>query len=400
MDDAQHYDRRTLLKGSLAAAGSAALAAGLPATAAAGRPGRGPQTARTRHRASGLRGRGIGYDTGFVYNTHPLTTHEPFDPQIVKHEMRVIRHALNCNAVRLWGGLQERLDIASTYAAQAGLEVWYGPFTTDLGPEEMLDFLAGAARHCERLRRRGNRVVLVLGAELSLFQKGFLPGETWQERVAFLTTPTNPDRLPTLQALPAKMNAFFAQAVPLVRERFGGPISYASLSYETIDWTPFDYVGADFYPNLIDGEYVGAASAVAALQSHGKPVVITEMGCPAYDGAAKIAGHASDAIAVFDEETGRVVGIRGDPVRDEAEQADYVTGLLRLLDAEGVDSAFPYSFASRQFPGEFDIASHGVVRILADGQTGETYPKMPWEPKQAFHDIADLYGKVCGRSGR
>lgn len=393
--EAHRYDRRTVLKGGLAAAGGAALGGGLSGSAAAGGPQERPAPAR-RHRASGLLHRGIVYDTGFVGHGRGGTTHEPFDPQVVKREMRLIRHELNCNAVRVWGGIRERLDVAATHAADAGLDVWYAPFTTDLTAEQMLGFLAAAAEHCERLRRRRSRVVLLLGAELSLFQKGFLPGETWQERVANLR-PTNPQLPQLLAELPGKMNAFFAEAAAVVRARFGGPISYASLAFERIDWTPFDYVCHDLYANLVDGEYAGAATALAALQSHGKPVVITEAGCPAYDGAAARAGHASDDILVWDEASGVPLAIRGDPVRDEAEQADYVVGLLRLLDAEGVEGAFPYSFASRHFRGELDIASYGIVRVLPLGELGHTYPRTEWEPKQAFHDLAAYYAACRGR---
>jgi len=341
------------------------------------------------HDGLGLRGRGVSYDVGFV--NKGTSTHEPFDPEIVKREMQVIREELHCNAVRVWGGVQERLKIAATHAANAGLEVWYSPFTTDLTAEQMLDFLAEAAEHCERLRTAGTDVVLVLGAELSLVQKGFFPGETWMDRLAFLT-PGNPELPPLVAQVPAKLDAFFGEAVPLVRARFGGRISYASLSFERIDWTPFDYVGYDLYPDLVDGEYVSAHAAVEALRAHGKPVAITELGLPAYRGAAAIAGRASDAIVEWDAATGMPAGLRGDPVRDEAEQADYVTGLLELLDRAGVDSAFVYTFASRHFRGEHDLASLGVVRVLREGETGTTFPGLPWEPKQAFRALAELYG--------
>lgn len=402
MGEGHRYDRRTVIRRTLAAASGAAIGGALPASAAAahghGHGGSGhPPGARPRRcRAAGLRGRGVVFDTGFVNGAS--TTREPFDPQVVKREMQLIRHELGCNAVRVWGGIQDRLEIAARHAAQAGLEVWYGPFTTDLTAQQMLAFLADAAERCERLRRSGSRVVLMLGAELGIFQKGFLPGETWQERVAALT-PTNPQLPQLLAELPAKLDAFFAQAVPLVRARFRGPISYASLAFERIDWSPFDYVGHDFYPNLVGGEYVGAADAIASLQSHGKPVVICETGCPAYEGAAARAGHASDAIVVWDEATGRPAAIRGDPVRDEGEQSEYLLGLLDLLDGEGVDSAFVYTLGSYHFRGEFDIASFGVARVLPEGDWGETYPGVPWEPKQAFHDLAARYTRHRGRRG-
>src|SRR5712692_4845868 len=177
-----------------------------------------------------MRGNGITYDTGF-FNAG-VSTHEPFDPGVVKREMRIIHDDLHCNAVRITGGNADRLEIAAIHAADASLEVWFSPFTCDLTTGELLDFLADCAERAERLRRQGAEVVFVTGAELSLFNKGFLPGDTLNERLELLTQPM---RLRELVAeVPARMNAFLGKAVTLVRERFGGKISYASLPFEGV----------------------------------------------------------------------------------------------------------------------------------------------------------------------
>jgi hypothetical protein len=42
------------------------------------------------------------------------------------------------------------------------------------------------ATAAERLRRRGAEVVFVAGAELSLMNKGFLPGDTQEDRLQLL----------------------------------------------------------------------------------------------------------------------------------------------------------------------------------------------------------------------
>jgi hypothetical protein len=49
-----------------------------------------------------MRGKGITYDTGFIIDG--VSTHEPFNPQVVKREMRIIRDDLHCNTVRITGG--------------------------------------------------------------------------------------------------------------------------------------------------------------------------------------------------------------------------------------------------------------------------------------------------------
>ncbi|MGZ3585062.1 MAG: abortive infection protein, partial [Ktedonobacterales bacterium] len=83
-------------------------------------------------------------------------------------------------------------------------------------------------------------------------------------------------------------------------------------------------------------------------------------------------------------------------IRDEQVQADYLMEVLRILDEEGVDGAFWFTFAAYGNPHhadpryDLDCASYGVVKIL-DGATGETYPAMPWEPKRSFYALANAY---------
>jgi hypothetical protein len=68
-----------------------------------------------------MRANGITYDAGFI--NADVSTHEPFDPAVVKREMRVIHDDLHCTAVRITGGDPDRLEVAAQHAAEAGLEV-------------------------------------------------------------------------------------------------------------------------------------------------------------------------------------------------------------------------------------------------------------------------------------
>jgi hypothetical protein len=47
--------------------------------------------------------------------------------------------------------------------------------------------------------------------------------------------------------VPARLNAFLAEASSAVRKQFGGAVTYASAPWEDIDWTPFDVVSVDAY---------------------------------------------------------------------------------------------------------------------------------------------------------
>lgn len=61
-----------------------------------------------------------------------------------------------------------------------------------------------------------------------------------------------------------------------MRERFRGKVTYASLTWEAVDWGPFDFVGVDHYRTAsTEDSYL---EMLWPSFSHGKPVVITELG--------------------------------------------------------------------------------------------------------------------------
>ncbi|WP_236795713.1 hypothetical protein [Amycolatopsis sp. GM8] len=321
-----------------------------------------------------MRAKGITYDTGFI--NLGTNTRDRFDPEVVEHEMRVIRDELRCTAVRVTGGDPDRLELAAKHAARLGLEVWFSPFTCDLTQDEMLDLLADCADRAERLRREGAEVVLVTGAELSLFNVGFLPGETCMDRIDALLKP-NPDLPRLLAGLPAQVNEFLGKAAALVRERFGGRITYASIPLERVDWAPFDFVAVDAYRSAdVAGQY---RHGIRTLVAQGKPVAITEFGCATYRGAADQGARGG---MILTDEGKR---LDGEYLRDEHEQATYLRELLDIFVDEGVDSAFANTFASYHLPHraepreDLDLASYGVVKVLEDGT---------WQRKAAFGALA------------
>src|SRR4051812_14407346 len=190
-----------------------------------------------------MRAYGINYDTGFI--NAGRTSREVFESPTVLRELQIIRDDLGFTAVRVTGGDPDRLETAARLAADLGLEVWFSPFTCDLSRDQMLALLADCAERAERLRTSGAPVVLVAGAELSLLNNGFLPGDRIGDRIALLSTP---DRLRGLiPRVPVLINEFLARAVPVVRERFGGEITYAAIPFENVDWSAFDIVSLDLY---------------------------------------------------------------------------------------------------------------------------------------------------------
>jgi hypothetical protein len=335
-----------------------------------------------------VRAFGITYDTGFT--GAGTTTREPFDPAIVGREMQIIRGDLCCDAVRITGGDRDRLETAARHAAGAGLEIWYSPFTNGLTQGELLDFLTDSAARAERLRRAGAEIVFLTGSEISLCTDGFLPGSTITERLA------DQQRFrAALPSLPAKINAFLTEATAVARAEFGGRIGYASLPAEGVDWTPFDVVATDAaYPSAQAAGQL--ADGLRALTAHGKPAAVTEFGCTTYRGAG--ASGQGDSVIEWDNHA-RPIGFTKPVVRDEQEQADYLTGLLSVFGQSAIDVAFVNTFARYDLPHregdddrDFDKASFGVVKVFDGGRTGTAYPGLPWEPKVAFHALAH-YGR-------
>ncbi|MEE6272412.1 hypothetical protein V2J56_03500 [Georgenia sp. MJ206] len=335
---------------------------------------------------------GVTYDTGFTNGG--TTTHEPFDPGVVAEEMRIIRNDLHADAVRITGGVAERLEIAAQHAAEAGLEVWYCPFTNDLTADELLDFLRDAAERAERIRQEGARIRFLTGSEVSIMTSGLLPGDTLTERAAVLADLTRLREF--LPAVQQRTRALLARAAADARERFGGPIGYASLPFEAVDWTLFDFIATD--GGYRDADNTDALPAtLATLTSQGMPAAVTEFGCTTFAGAAD-RGSRGEVIE-YDENTAQAVRLTEAVDRDEAEQARYLRELLDVYDEGGVDAAFVYTFASRHLPSsddpgqDFDRGSFGIVKVLQEGRTGSAYPGMPWEPKEAFYALAE-YGRV------
>lgn len=335
-----------------------------------------------------LRAKGIGYDAGFSLDG---VSGRPFDHEVVRRELQIIHDDLHCTAVRLFGNDLDQLEFAARYAADLGLEIWFSPFPYQLGSEDLLNLFADAADRAELIRRQGAEVVFVTGAELSLFNTGFLPGDSFEERVGSLIR-REPGIRELLAGVPTRINDLLARAVSAVRERFSGKITYASIPFEGVDWTPFDIISVDAHRSKEVAHIY--QQGIRALVAQGKPVAITEFGCTTQRGASDHGGHGGGEMIEYDGTT--PVRLNGDYIRDEQEQATYLRELLDIFTAEGVDAAFVCTFVCYGWPHrsnpreDLDMASWGVVKVL-EHRCGDTYPDMPWEPKAAFIALADFY---------
>ena len=334
--------------------------------------------------------KGVCYDVGRVIggeNQHP-----DFDERTTRKELEVIRRDLHCNTVRVCGQDVERVITTGRLALDLGLDVWLSPDLWGHERPEVLDYLAVAARAAEELRRRASgEVVLSVASEATLFIPGILSGAG-----------TIPDLIRNPLRLAAAMlrlktgghnrrlNAFLAEASATARAEFHGSITYASVPIEQVDWSLFDIVSVDYYRGKQNRTtYAQGLSRYLAI---GKPVVVTEVGCCTYLGAEDKGGRG---FLIIDRR--HPDQIKPGYIRDEDLQAREIADMLGILDRAGIDGAFVLGFASptlvhRSDPlHDFDTASYSLVKTLPPGAHGTSYPDMPWEPKRAFHAVANLY---------
>ncbi|MBR8742295.1 type II CAAX prenyl endopeptidase Rce1 family protein [Nocardiopsis sp. MG754419] len=331
--------------------------------------------------------RGILYDVGSSY-APGQHSRERWNPDAVREEMRVVHEDLHCTTVSLFGHDPDRLEQAARFALEQGLDVWLQPRSVDADPDELVEQMERVAARAGRLLDEyPDRVVLNVGCELTIFNRGILPGRDMGRRIRSLSVfgmiPAYYDR---------RLNAVLRRLVTVARERFPGPLSYGSGTWETVDWSPFDLIGVDYYfDELTRGTY---RQGLRALKRWGRPVVVTEFGCCSYQGAETKGGSGADPLDWRDLSDRKV---RGNLIRDERVQADMIDTLIDVYETEDVHGAFLCMFIegdcrySLDPTRDNDMASFGVVRPPT-WDSGLSPDDGHWEPKEGFHALARRYG--------
>ena len=340
---------------------------------------------------------GVHYDTGTMFRGpgYAISTRRTaLDMSVVRRELEIVRDDLHANAVRIVGSDLGPMTAVAEIALGLGLEVWFSPAFFEYSLEETGARLVAAAEAATPLyTAHPGRVVFVAGSELTLFGPGLVVGKSVTERLQAL-------KGDWAQLGNGNLDEYLAVLVPRLRAAFDGPLTYASLTFEQVDWGPFDYVGVDHYREArTKDRYV---EMLQPFLSTGKPVIVTEFGMRTYRGAES---SGTLGFGVIDTtrlwlHTRPVIGrfirprLKGTFQRDEAMQACELADTLDELERSGVAGALlstfvtPGSYTDDDPPYDLDMDSMSLVKSLPDGRHGIVYPDMPWEPKEAFAAVA------------
>jgi hypothetical protein len=340
---------------------------------------------------------GIHYDTGTLFRGPGYaisTRRSALNWSQVHRELQIIRDDLHANAVRIGGSDVTRMLITSELALSLGLEVWFFPSFLEYSAAETTSRLVAAARAVASLEASyPGRVIFAAGSELTLFMTGLLPGKDVKSRLAALKD------TPSLLA-DDKLTEYLSELTAALRSVFSGPLIYASLPFEKVDWSLFDYVGVDHYRELrTKTHYVEMLQPYLATT---KPVIITEFGMRTFRGAESsgvLGFGVTDTTRLYLHTRpliGRLFRPRLNAVyeRDEAMQAREIGETLNELERSGVAGALLSTFATPQAPTndtpryDVDMDSMSIVKYLPTHHPSITYPDMPWEPKESFDVVA------------
>jgi len=335
--------------------------------------------------------KGINFDVGTFYTSN-VSTRPVFDDDAIREDIRIIKDELYCNCIRISGYDIDRLIKTSEFALELGLQVWLSPIFIDATQEQFASYIVECAIAAEKIRKKYENIVFVAGCEYSLYLNGFIIGRNTYERIAKMFNPIGiiSNALGLRNKAYMKMNIFLNMVVKNIRSEFKGKVTYASGTWEKVDWSIFDIVSINHYRTSYNqSNYV---KTLKSYNVHRKPVAITEFGCCTYKGAEKLGGGGWNIIEVKDGQT----RIKSNYERSETTQANYIVDLLELFEKEeNIYAVFVFTFINPEYKynpdpiRDFDMASYGIVKpINRKDQEG-----LQFIPKEAFYRLADYYGR-------
>lgn len=340
----------------------------------------------------------INYSAGLRYDHSPGNTalyekiYDSLTPASVEKDIDDIKKA-GCTSVRIYGDRADKLLMSAETALERGLSVWLSPRLINGTKEETIANLKTFAQRAEELRTRyEGRVTLVVGTELALDSRIALDGdygERTKKYAALVAQSTMETRSRIVKLLGSgalsvlkrtghiaaiseeekrrfsTVGDFVRELAAHVRPIFHGPLTYAALPQEQIDWNDdnLDIVGVNLYRDFATGRTY--EQELEQLKGFGKPVAITEFGTAPYKGAELLGGGAANQIIQWSR-------LRLLPhLRDTSGQARHIKALYRTYQKHDIDHAFVFEYRDRlleALPPNLRDASFALTRMEHSGR--------------------------------
>lgn len=326
---------------------------------------------------------GIDYDAGT--NMLPgISTREPADFARMEKELTAVLQQLHCTDVCILGSDADALLTGVNTALNLGLEVRMQARLNDTPLAQVTDTLATLGRELQVIADNGGAVVFDIGCELLLFADGLIPGNSFDERFAFVMS----EEFSSFP-YPERLNEMLRSMTEAARTAFAGDICYSTVPEDPVDWSLVDIIGIDHYR---DGTNMHTyADIIRSFSQYGKPVWVNEFGACPYTGAAQTGGMGWDEVVDWWADPPRV---QDNVERNEQEQAEAIIATLEDISTTAAEKAFLYQFIepgaphSNDHERDYDLAGYGIVNCWDDTHPQPYATTGHWEPKLAFEAVA------------
>jgi len=295
--------------------------------------------------------KGVCYDCGIQedqsygdYSSHRGISREQMELEIID----IVNRELACNGISIRGDDHVEIIEAAEIALRGDFDIiMVMPCYPSASLDSTISKTADLAGMAEILRQKSDKIVFMVGAELSQLATGIYPGKTRMERSSRI------NKLQYDENYQKQLVSFLKELTSACRKRFTGKLTYGAGSWEQW-WLPWDELDVDavgsneyWYGQYTDESYV---EGLKKLKRFGKPVFNTEFGLCSWDGSLDLGGMgwASPSSAKY----------------DEGAQAKGIDKYLDLINKAGIEGCFYFSLIHPANTKEGEIRSYGLLRCL------------------------------------
>jgi hypothetical protein len=284
----------------------------------------------------------------------------------IAESLDVIRKELGCNAVRLFGNDSERMIRAIEIAKSHNFEtVMVSPRYISADVNRTIELITPLAEQIDTIRDAS--IILNIGNELFLDAYGILPGQTYDDRSAYMAEHGDEMNKGVYQD---KLNSTLKSILESVRSKFGGKTTYSKHVAESVKWNELglDLISVnEYYGTFWDTPetYLGRIEKYTQL---GKPTFVSEFGYYTFDECLKYGGAGYWYVA-----QGWWGGNKKQPKYSQEAQAQALGVNMELFDQTKLGGIFLWALIEKR---SNDIETDGIIKFT---------DKAPWSRKLGFN---------------